>query len=85
MVPFRPGALKVTLGGKHQTKSYPTTDELVDFGRRVGGVAQSADVITRIADAMGKTLDEAKGDARVTSLLWEQMAQAREEGCAYAR
>jgi len=56
----------------------------VDFGRRVCGVAQPADVIARIADAMGKTLDEAKADDRVTAALWEQMAQAWEEGRAYA-
>ncbi|HYP84855.1 type II toxin-antitoxin system HipA family toxin [Variovorax sp.] len=77
-------ALKL-FAGKHQTKAYPTTDELVDFGRRVCGVAQPADVIGRIADAMGKTLDEAKGDARVAAALWEQMAQAWEEGRAHAR
>ncbi|MFT7772274.1 HipA domain-containing protein [Roseateles sp.] len=77
-------ALKL-FAGKHQTKSYPTTDELVDFGRRVCGVAQPADVIARIAEAMGKTLDEAKGDARVTAALWAQMAQAWEEGRAHAR
>jgi serine/threonine-protein kinase HipA len=77
-------ALKL-FAGKHRTKAYPTTDELVDFGRRVCGVAQPADVIARIASAMGKTLDEAKGDARVTAVLWEQMAQAWEEGRAHAR
>ena len=77
-------ALKL-FAGKHQTKVYPTTEELADFGRRVCGVAQPADVIGRIADAMGKTLDEAKGDARVTAALWEQMAQAWEEGRAHAR
>lgn len=77
-------ALKL-FAGKHQTKAYPTTEELVDFGRRVCGAAQPADVIARIADAMGKTLDEAKGDARVTAALWEQMAQAWEEGRAHAR
>jgi len=77
-------ALKL-FAGKHQTKAYPTTDELVDFGRRVCGVAQPADVIARIADAMGKTLDEAKGDTRVSAALWAQMAQAWEQGRAYAR
>jgi len=76
-------ALKL-FAGKHQTKTYPTTDALADFGRRVCGVAQPADVIARIADAMGKTLDEAKADDRVTAALWEQMAQAWEEGRAYA-
>jgi len=77
-------ALKL-FAGRHQTKAYPTTDELVNFGRRVCGVAQPADVIARIADAMGKTLDEAKGDTRVGAALWGQMAQAWEQGRAHAR
>lgn len=77
-------ALKL-FAGRHQTKAYPTTEGLVDFGRRVCGVAQPAEVIARIADAMSKTLDEAKGDERVTASLWEQMAQAWETGRAYAR
>lgn len=77
-------ALKL-FAGKHQTKAYPTTEELLDFGRRVCGVAQPAAVIGRIADAMHKTLKEAKGDTRVPKALWEQMSQAWEEGYAHAR
>ncbi len=77
-------ALKL-FAGKRQTKAYPTTEELVDFGRRICGVAQPAEVIAQIADAMGKTLAEAKGDARVPATLWEQMAQAWEGGRAYAQ
>lgn len=77
-------ALKL-FAGRHRTKAYPTTEELVDFGRRVCGVAQPADVIARIAEAMGKTLEEAKGDPRVAATLWEKMAQAWEEGRALAR
>ncbi|MGB3071632.1 MAG: type II toxin-antitoxin system HipA family toxin [Ottowia sp.] len=76
-------ALKL-FAGRHQTKTYPTTEELLDFGRRVCGVAQPAAVIARIADAMQKTLKEAKGDARVTGALWVQMSQAWEKGGAYA-
>ncbi|MEF7616734.1 type II toxin-antitoxin system HipA family toxin [Aquincola sp. MAHUQ-54] len=77
-------ALKL-FAGKHRTRAYPTTEELLDFGRRVCGVAQPADVLARIAEAMGKTLDEAKGDARVPGTLRAQMAQAWEDGRAYAR
>lgn len=77
-------ALKL-FAGKHRTKAYPTTEELIDFGRRVCGVAQPADVISRLAHAMHKTLEEAKADARVTGALWRQMAQVWEEGYAYAR
>ncbi|WP_017761420.1 type II toxin-antitoxin system HipA family toxin [Pseudacidovorax intermedius] len=77
-------ALKL-FAGKHQTKAYPTTEELVDFGRRVCGVAQPAEVLVRIAEAMRATLEEAKGDTRVTAALREQLAQAWEEGLTYAR
>ena len=77
-------ALKL-FAGKHRTKAYPTTEELIDFGRRVCGVAQPADVISRLAHAMRKTLEEAKADARVTGALLRQMAQVWEEGYAYAR
>ncbi|WP_234193254.1 type II toxin-antitoxin system HipA family toxin [Pseudacidovorax sp. NFM-22] len=77
-------ALKL-FAGKHQTKAYPTTDELVDFGRRVCGVAQPAEVLVRIAEAMRATLEEAKGDTRVTAALHKQLAQAWEEGLACAR
>lgn len=77
-------ALKL-FAGKHRTKAYPTTEELIDFGRRVCGVAQPADVISRLAHAMRKTLEEAKADARVTGALLRQMAQVWENGYAYAR
>lgn len=77
-------ALKL-FAGRHQTKAYPTTAELMDFGRRICGVAQPAAVVARIAEAMRKTLDEAKADARVPAALRGQMAQAWDEGYAYAR
>jgi serine/threonine-protein kinase HipA len=75
-------ALKL-FSGKHQTKAYPTTEELVDFGRRICGVAQPARVLERIAQAMHKTMEEAKGDSRVPRELRTQMAQAWELGQAH--
>lgn len=77
-------ALKL-FAGKHQTKAYPTTEELVDFGRRVCGVAQPSRVLQRIAHAMNKTMEEAKGDLRVPKSLRTQMNQAWEAGYAYAK
>lgn len=77
-------ALKL-FAGKHQTKTYPTTNELVEFGRRVCGVTQPAAVLERIAEGMRRTLDAAKGDERVSSALWQSMAQAWEAGLAHAR
>lgn len=66
--------------GKHQTKTYPTTEELLEFGRRICGVPRPAAVLERIAEGMRKTLDDAKSDARVKPALWRQMAQAWELG-----
>ena len=77
-------ALKL-FAGKHHTKAYPTTEELVDFGRRVCGVAQTSRVLQRIAHAMNKTMEEAKGDLRVPKGLRTQMNQAWYAGCAYAK
>lgn len=77
-------ALKL-YAGKHQTKTYPTTKELLDFGRRICGVAQPAHALERIAQAMKKTLDKAKGDPRVPKEMLAQMAQAWESGFAYAK
>lgn len=68
-----------------RTRAYPTTEELLDFGRRVCGVPQPAAVLQRIAEAMRKTLAEEQGDSRVPATLQTRMAQAWEDGCAYAR
>jgi serine/threonine-protein kinase HipA len=76
-------ALKL-FSGKHQTKAYPTTEELLDFGRRVCGVAQPAHVVQRIAHAMHQTMAGAKGDSRVPKELWMQMNQAWRSGYSYA-
>lgn len=77
-------ALKL-FAGKHQTKAYPTNEELVDFGRRVCGVAQTSRVLQRIAHAMNKTMEDAKGDLRVPKGLRTQMNQAWDAGYAYAK
>lgn len=77
-------ALKL-FAGKHQTKAYPTTEELEDFGRRVCGVPQPSAVLERIAQGMRKVLAAAKGDARVPKALWEQLSQTWQEGYVYAR
>ena len=76
-------ALKL-FAGKNHTKAYPTTEELVDFGRRVCGVSQPGAVLVQIADAMRKTIREAKGDSRIPPTLLVQIAPVWNEGCAYA-
>jgi serine/threonine-protein kinase HipA len=76
-------ALKL-FAGKHQTKAYPTQDELCDFGRRVCGVSQPGQVLQRIATAMQETLVNANGDHRIPAALLAKMKEAWESGLAYA-
>ncbi len=76
-------ALKM-FAGKHQTKRYPTTEELLDFGRRICGVAHPETIIAAIAAAMNDTLTEARSDDRVPSALLDQMKEAWANGMAHA-
>jgi serine/threonine-protein kinase HipA len=75
-------ALKL-FAGKHQTKAYPTQDELCDFGRRVCGVSQPEQALQRIAQAMRETLEDAKSDQRIPASLLAKMQSAWETGLAY--
>jgi serine/threonine-protein kinase HipA len=77
-------ALKL-FAGRHQTKAYPTTQELHDFGRRVCGVSQPARVLEAIAQSMHQTLEDAKGDVRMPSRFLAKMRNAWDEGMKYAR
>jgi serine/threonine-protein kinase HipA len=75
-------ALKL-FAGKHQSRAYPTTQELLDFGRKVCGVAQPARVLQAIAQGMSQTLQAAKADARIPAALLANMRTAWEEGLGY--
>lgn len=77
-------ALKL-FSGRHQTKTYPTQDELCDFGRRVCGVSRPLQVLQKIAQAMRETLDDAKGDHRIPAPLLGKMQAVWETGLVYAR
>ena len=77
-------ALKV-FAGRHQTRAYPSVQELHDFGRRVCGVSQPAQVLETIAQSMHQTLEDAKGDARVPAALLAKMQAAWETGLMYVR
>jgi serine/threonine-protein kinase HipA len=59
-------------------------DELLDFGRRVCGVADPARVVERIADAMVQTLAQHRTDTRVAPALHAQMGAAWASGLALA-
>lgn len=71
--------------GKHETKTYPETAELVKFGRQVCRVANPADVLERIAEGMVAALQEAKSDERVPAAMLEKMARKWDLGLAYAK
>ncbi len=76
-------ALKL-FAGKHTTKAYPTTAELVRFGTEVCGVVRPRRVLERIAEAMEQTLAAARGDSRVPAELLARMAPVWETGMQYA-
>jgi serine/threonine-protein kinase HipA len=66
------------------TRTYPLPDELLDFGRRVCGVADPARVIERIAQAMMQTLEQHQKDPRIAPAVHEQMRTAWACGLALA-
>jgi serine/threonine-protein kinase HipA len=76
-------ALKL-FAGRHQTKAYPTRDELLDFGRRICGVSQPARVLDAIAQGLQEALQDAQGDERIPPALLRKMGAAWEEGLALA-
>lgn len=76
-------ALKL-FSGRHHTKAYPTTDELLRFGRTVCGVSKPAAVLGRIPEEMAQTLDECRGDNRIPGDLLAVMAETWRDGLAYA-
>lgn len=77
-------ALKL-FSGRRGSRAYPTTEELLEFGRRVCGVPQPAQVLARIAQGMDETLAQARQDARVPASLLARMAPVWESGMAHAR
>jgi serine/threonine-protein kinase HipA len=77
-------ALKL-FAGKNRTRTYPTKQELEDFGQRICGVSQPALTLERIAQAMHDTMKKTTGDARVSDSLRKKMADAWEWGYGYAK
>jgi serine/threonine-protein kinase HipA len=75
-------ALKL-FAGKH-ARAYPSTDQLLDFGRRICSVSHPRRTLEVIADAMRQTLIEARGDERVPRDFLATMEVAWENGLRYA-
>lgn len=77
-------ALKL-FAGRHARRAYPTTDELLHFGRVVCGVTQPQAALRRIAGAMRSTLAEARRDERIPRDLLASMAEAWAPGLLHAQ
>lgn len=71
--------------GRHESRVYPVTSELLRFGREVCRVSQPAQVLERIADAMAQTLREAASDDRIGAGLLSKMSAQWEAGMLQAR
>lgn len=76
-------ALKL-FAGKGQTRTYPTTPELLRFGRDVCKVSAPDKVLARIADALSETLQRARPDPRMPRAVFDDMAQAWAQGMLHA-
>lgn len=76
-------ALKL-FAGRHHTKTYPTTEELLTFGRKVCRINQPESILKRIATGMSQALDVARGDDRIPAALLKSMEAAWQKGFAYA-
>ena len=69
--------------GKHGSKAYPTTEELLRFGSKVCGVSHPQAVLNRIAAALRETMDEARQDERIPATVRTQMAEAWAQGALH--
>ncbi len=77
-------ALKL-FAGKHSTKTYPTTDELLMFGSRVCNVAAPEKVLQRIAQGMQQVLLDARSDERVPRGTSTQIGDVWTTGIEYTK
>ena len=70
--------------GRHASRAYPTREELLDFGRRVCGVAHPHRTTQAIAAGMEAALADARQDERVNPGLLKALRAEWEEGLRYA-
>jgi len=77
-------ALKLRRGRASRSRAYPTTDELMTFGRDVCRVTRPQDDLARIAEGMTKALADARTDQRIPAALVNQIQPIWEDGLRYA-
>lgn len=75
-------ALKL-FAGKHASKAYPTTPELLTFGAKVCNVKAPAAALQRLAQGMRQALHEAKSDERIPRDLLARMREVWDSGLSY--
>jgi serine/threonine-protein kinase HipA len=68
-------ALKLRRGKRGASHAYPTTEELVAFGRECCGVREPMEAIHRIAEGMRETLVAAASDERIGHELWASLRE----------
>ena len=73
-------ALKLFRGKRSKSKTYPLTNEMIQFGTQVCGVTRPLQVLERIAQALLETLREHKTDTRIPAGLISKMGSAWERG-----
>lgn len=77
-------ALRLFAGKSNRSKTYPLPDDLLRFGRDVCMVAQPAEVLAHIAQAMTETLHIARTDQRIPASLLAQVREVWTSGLGYA-
>jgi serine/threonine-protein kinase HipA len=77
-------ALKLRRGKRGASRAYPTTEELVAFGRECCAVREPMEAIRRIAEGMRDTLVAAASDERIGRELWTPMREQWFIGAAHA-
>ena len=70
--------------GKNETKAYPTTQRLLEFGQKVCGVTQPHAVLERVAQGMAEVMAAASSDARIPAGLLASMKEVWERGLGHA-
>lgn len=68
-------ALKL-FAGKHQTRTYPTPEELLLFGSKVCEVSNPREVLHRINEGMHEAMRQARQDPRIPDALRVEMSRA---------
>ncbi len=76
-------ALKLR-AGRHGSRAYPDTKELLAFGRELCGVRKPQTVLDRIAQAMSEALSAAAADSRIDKGLLQVLRPEWESGQGHA-